>query len=506
MTNTAVGYEALTEHFNLSVIPHYRRSYVTSQGRGQVHVNNNQETHIYPKSYAVKEPNNPFSQIEFAIKYDGINLEILQAVFKLLDAKEVEAAIKIHPTGKFTRILWFIYEFLMETKLNIPDAKRLQYVDVLDPKHYFTSNGIKSQRHYINNNLIGTASFCPTIRRTKSLTDFIAKGYDEKVRAMAAKYNPQIIARASHYFYTKETLSSYEIEREKPSKERMVRFINLLRQAANIEILTKNQLIELQNSIVDPRFKDVDYRAQQNYVGENINQYLQRIHYISPRPENVEELMMGLLETLEKAKQSAIYPVIIAAMISFGFVFIHPFEDGNGRIHRFLIHYILSKEKFTPPGIIFPVSAVMLQNINEYDHILELFSKPLLNEVTNYNLSNDGSLTVNQPTLNYYKYIDYTKMAEYLFECIDNTMHEHFEKEIEFLLNYDKTKREIQAVIDMPDRLIDLFIKFAIQNHGILGQQKRTKYFVKLTDDEIDQLQSIVKLHMFKKAVSKHDE
>ena len=38
-------------------------------------------------------------------------------------------------------------------------------------------------------------------------------------------------------------------------------------------------------------------------------------------------------------------PFLIEAAIAYGFVFLHPFEDGNGRIHRFLIHNILSLQK-----------------------------------------------------------------------------------------------------------------------------------------------------------------
>lgn len=493
--NTAIGYQALVEFYNLSVIPHYRRSYITAQ-RASIQIDNNQEIHLYQKSYALKDPKNVFSQLEFAIKYDGINLEILEAVFEQIHSEEIEGAIKMHPSSKYLRMIWFLYEYLTEERLDIPDVKKLQYVNLLDPELYFTSKGIKSPRHYVYNNLIGFNKFCPIIRKTKTLLNFIEKEYDQKVRAMAGKYDPQILARASHYLYTKETLSSYEIEREKPNKERMARFISILQRTNSIEKLTKAQLIELQNVIVEPRFKDSDYRIQQNYVGESTNHYLQRIHYISPKPEDVNDLMSGWLNTLEKSLGEGIHPVLVATMISFGFVFIHPFEDGNGRIHRFLIHYILSREKFTPPGIIFPISAVMLQNMHEYDQILELFSKPLMNQITQYDLSDEGTLTVNQTTLSYYKYIDYTKMAEYLFSCIDKTMHEHFEKELEFLIKYDQTKREIQGVIDMPDKLIDLFIKFAMQNHGNIGQQKRIKFFDKLRDDEIEKLESIVKLQM----------
>lgn len=494
--NSPIGYQALIEQYHLKVPPHYRQSFITSQGRGQIRIDNHQETHIYPKHYGLKDPGNPFSQIEFAIKYDGINLEILEAIFRKLESKEIEITIKKHPTSKYTRILWFLYEFLTKKVLNLRDAKKLQYVDLLNPKRYFTTGGIKSQRHYVNNNLIGTSAFCPIIRKTKALVEYIENRYDEKARELSEKYEGQIIDRATHYLYTKETLSSYAIEREQPSKERVIRFINLLHRAANIETLTKKQLIELQNIIVDPRFIDHNYRPSQNYVGENINQYLQKIHYISPKAENVEELMTGLLETLENAINFKIHPVLIAAVISFGFVFIHPFEDGNGRIHRFLIHYILSKTKFTPPGIIFPVSAAMFQNMREYDHVLESFSKPLMDLITNYDLSNDGTLTVKQPSHQYYKYIDFTPMVEYLFKCIDNTLDEHFEKEIQFLIKYDKTKKKIQEFVDMPDNLIDLFIKFTMQNHGKIGKEKRVKYFDKLSNSEIEKLQSIVKTHL----------
>lgn len=41
-----------------------------------------------------------------------------------------------------------------------------------------------------------------------------------------------------------------------------------------------------------------------------------------------------------------IEPVVAAAVAAFSFVFIHPFEDSNGRIHRFIVHHVLSKTGF----------------------------------------------------------------------------------------------------------------------------------------------------------------
>ena len=48
-------------------------------------------------------------------------------------------------------------------------------------------------------------------------------------------------------------------------------------------------------------------------------------------------------------------PVIASAFLAFGFVYIHPYEDGNGRLHRYLIHHVLATRGFNPPEVMFPV-------------------------------------------------------------------------------------------------------------------------------------------------------
>src|SRR5262249_54333380 len=143
-------------------------------------------------------------------------------------------------------------------------------------------------------------------------------------------------------------------------------------------------------------------------------------------------------------------PVSIAAAIAFGFVFIHPFEDGNGRLHRFLIHYIFTRTGFVPRGVIFPVSAVILKELAAYDRLLESFSKPLLSLLKDYTIDREGRLKVDEETRIHYRYIDYTRFAEYLFECVEKTIYTDFQQELEFLVNFDKVKKSIQNIVDMP--------------------------------------------------------
>lgn len=491
-----VGYQAMIQQFDLKVAPHYRASYVKLQGAAENKMLGDQQIHDYPKNYALKNPSDPFEQLEFALKYDGVNLAILLQFFKAIEKRKLCAWIKQHPTGKYTRMAWFLFEMLLDEKLSIPDCKKIKYIDLLNSDDYFCAKSVKSSRHGINNNLLGNRHFCPTVRKTDLLNKLIAKKLDIKSKKIVNQYAPHVISRANHYLLTKETMSSYEIEREIPGKQRIIKFINLLQKVEKIKYLTRPILIECQNTIVEHRFIDTDYRTTQNYVGENINQYLQKVHYISPKPEDLSNLMSGLLEVLENTILSNCHPVVIAAIISFGFVFLHPFEDGNGRLHRFLIHYILSRQQFTPPGIIFPVSAVILKNMKAYDTILESFSRPLMELIVNYNLDNDGILTVRQDTKEYYQYLDFTKITEYLFSCIEETIDVYFREELEFLVNYDKTKLAIQDIVDMPDKLIDLFIRLSIQNQGQLGKQKQKKYFHFLTAKELVALTQIVVKNM----------
>lgn len=491
-----IGYCAIVDIHALKVIPHYRSSYITLSGRGSSFHENRQEVQVYPKSYALKDPESSLQHLEFALKHEGLSLAIIAALFAGLSSDVVTKFVAATPTGKYSRMIWFLYEFMTGTQLNIPDIKNTPYVNLLDPKKYFVANTIKSKRHAINNNLLGDSDFCPVVRKTDVLAKFDKKNLSEKAKKIMKSVDSSVLARATNFLYSKETKSSFGIEKIKPDVKRTAKFIELLEQAHDIERLDKILLLKLQNAIVEAQYKDDDYRDTQNYVGELTNLYEHKVHYISPKPEDIKALMAAFLSCESRLLSSQIHPVIIAAILSFGFVFLHPFEDGNGRIHRFIIHYILSKTGYTPATIIFPVSAVILKNIRRYDEELERFSKPLLHAVGEFDLNDNGVLTVKQATKLHYQYIDYTHYAEYLFECIESTIREDFKQELDFIVNYDRTKTAIQEIIDMPDIKIDRIIRCIAQNNGKLGAKARKNYFSELADEVIAAIEGAVKKSM----------
>jgi len=201
--------------------------------------------------------------------------------------------------------------------------------------------------------------------------------------------------------------------------------------------------------------------------------------------------MQGLCE-LEHDTQG-ISPLIRVALIAFGFVFIHPFEDGNGRLHRFLIHDILVRDQAVPDDVILPVSAHILSHRADYDKVLEAYSVPLGN-IADYHLDAKGEMTVkNADKIEaYYRYPDLTLQVIYLLQIIQSTVLEELPGELLFIQHYDELKIEIQDIVDMPDKDINLMIILLHQNRGDFPKRKR-KLFDKLTDDEIVQMEESFK-------------
>jgi Fic family protein len=481
------GYAALIELYGLDVIPNWHRSLVAISGIHRVDSTGVVIEEIYPPKYWPEDTLG--GHLEFALKYDGTNLAILDSLFQTVPESEFLSYVRSKPTGKYARRLWFLYEFLTGKSLPLNDVKRGNYIDLLDQERYYTAMPARQvRRQRINDNLLGDGRFCPTLRRTTILCEFEAIDLTNRCQKAVSGYSPQWLKRALGYLYSKETKSSFEIEHITPNTTRTERFVMLLQMAEREDFCEKTKLIKLQNRIVDPRFSDSDYRKNQNYVGETVVWQKESIHFACPKPDDLIDLMGGLIASHKRMDEGGVSAVVHAAAIAYGFVFLRPFEDGNGRIHRFLIHNILARRGFTPRGIMFPVSASMLRNHADYDASLEAFSRPLMTLVE-YSLDEDGLMTVHNDTARWYRYVDMTIQAEALFRFIEQAISTELIDELEFLANYDKTKSAIQEIVDIPDRQIDLFIRFCLQNNGRLSERKRGNYFDSLTKEEIARMQ-----------------
>jgi hypothetical protein len=494
--NRLAGYAFLIKQYDLSALPNWHTSSVSPTGTLRSTIQDGQVESIYPQPYWPGEGTG--DHLEFALKYDGVNLGLLSALFDAptfltTGADEIAAWIRSKPIGKYARRIWFLYEFLTGRELPLPDLTKGNYIELLEPNRYYTAApGRRMQRQRVIDNLLGGKDFCPIIRRTEKLAAMEEIDLRKRCEEIVTSYPPELLRRALSYLYNKETKSSFEIEHIKPSASRTEKFIGLLETAEHKDFCEKPLLIDVQNRIVDPRFRDTDYRTNQNYVGQTISYQKQRVHYVCPKPDDLPELMEGLLTAHQMMKEGGIPAMIHAVAISYGFVFMHPFEDGNGRIHRFLIHNILFLRGAIPKGLMFPVSAAMLKNPALYDHSLEAFSNPLM-RLVEYDLDDLGLMTVPGETGRLYRYIDMTAQAEALYDFVALTIEHELAEELDFLANYDRTKQAVQEIVDMPDRLIDLFIRLCLQNNGRLSARKQESHFGFLTDDELASMENAVR-------------
>lgn len=86
-----------------------------------------------------------------------------------------------------------------------------------------------------------------------------------------------------------------------------------------------------------------------------------------------------------------------------------------------------------------------------------------------------------------------TAQAEALYDFVKITIEHELMEELDFLANYDRTKQAIQQIVDMPDRLIDLFIQLCLQNNGRLSTRKKESHFGFLSDCELAAMENAVR-------------
>ena len=425
----------------------------------------------------------------FALKYEGIDLAVLNALFQDIDTEEIKEIIRTEPTGSYSRKLWFLWEWLCDDQLDIEDARAGNYVPLIDSKLQYDGKSYPSKRHRVRNNLPGTRHFCPLIRKTAKLEQFIGKALSEKAKENIGQVHPDLLSRAAAFLLLKDSKASYTIEGETPQHTRIERWGRIIGQAGQRN-LSIPELEHLQTLVIsDNRFVEPGLRKEGGFVGQHDRSTgMPMPDHISARPDDLKTLMAGLIETYELLCKDNFDPVLLATVLAFGFVFIHPFEDGNGRIHRYLFHHVLAEKSFVPKGLIFPVSTVILDRLEEYKKILEHFSNPRL-DLIHWRPTEKNNVEVLNETIDLYRYFDATKQAEFFFECVEETVNKTLPEEVAYLKKYDILNEFIKNYIDMPDKLVDLLIRFLAQNNGKLSKRAREREFEKLTDIEIQTIE-----------------
>lgn len=481
-----VGWAALAHALRLEAPVRQPSCVSDSHVRGSQRIK--QGWRIFDKRY---DPGNRFEDhLGFALRHEPIDLLILKRAFDVAPAASLEDFVKSAPTGTLTRRAWFFYEYLTGKRLDLEDAPSVTAVDALDSETYFTGKPHLSRRHRVRDNLLGSGAYCPIIRRTGKLEKFIESGLAQKAAETIGQTGTHLVARAASFLLRADSRASFEIEGERPPRNRLERWGRAVLQAGKNK-LSLDELNRLHSVLIeDTRFSRAGLRPDGVFLGERDLNGDPLPEFIGARPEDLDELITGLLNANERMREIRLDAILQATATAFGFVYVHPYQDGNGRVHRCLIHHVLAERAYTPPGMVFPVSSVMLDRIDGYGRTLKNHSGPLMDYIE-WRPTPDRNVEVLNDTADLYRYFDCTEAAEFLYACVERTVEHDLPHEIDYLRRHDEAQRRIMEMVEMPDRLAQNLIIFMRQNGGIIPKRRREKEFDALTDDEAHRIEAI---------------
>ena len=329
---TPVGYAALIEAYGL-VVPLPRN--LSAVGPSHKVYSEDGWSFYTPRHAPVPTLS---GHLTFALKYEGLDLAVLKTLFRATGPKPIRDMVLDTPTGAYARRFWFLYEWLLSERLDLPDATRGAYARVVDPKQQWAVDGFTSPRHRLKNNLPGTPRFCPMVFKTPELEAFMARDLSGRVHELLEEVPKDLLIRTAAFLLLKDSRSSFQIEGESPSRDRVWRWGRVIGEAGR-HPMDQIELERLQRIVIgDSRFVQLGLRTEGGFVGEHDRTTGTPIPvHVSARHQDLEELLEGFFG-FDREMSPKLDCVLAAAILASGFVYIHPLEDGNGRLHRFSPH------------------------------------------------------------------------------------------------------------------------------------------------------------------------
>lgn len=485
---SSIGYRWLQQTFKLPVVQPFAIESRIGGSRTTVLVEGvRHET--YPEPY---RPSDTLAEhLSFALRYEGIHLELLSRLFAISEVRDaLEAWARSEPTGAYSRRACFFSEWLYPAApLNVPSVTQGNYVDALDPDEFIVGAPVKNKRWRVRDNLSGSVDYCPVIRRTALVRKAEAYDIGAKIADLEADFGVDLLLRSTVWLTAKESRASFQIEREQDKEDRVRRFAAVMERecGAHDDPLAVDALATLQQGILGQAALRYGLRRSPVYVGHDV-QYRPVVDYVGPHWDQTVPLLSGLRQFMARTHGAS--PVVRAAAVSFGFVYIHPMADGNGRISRFLINDVLRRDGVVPKPIILPVSATIAESAVSragYDKVLEHFSRPLMAVYADdYHF---GKSVVGEDGVEYnfvftkyaealpaWRYQDLTTHVEYLAEIIDHTLTHEMHKEASFLRANDMARGKIKAFLEAPDNDLDAIIRSIRQNNYALSNNLLKRY------------------------------
>jgi len=479
-SSPSVGYARLVDLLGVKVFPLRRSARVSPVTRLTMH-----DDHLAVPSALAPDPQDLMGHLLFSLKHEGVNLSLLAQVLPLIPCDRFARELAASPNGVYIRKACFLREYY--TGEEVPQVRPVLGggAPLFDPQRYLVGPAVRNSRWRIDFNGLGSLDYCATVERTPAIERLLSDDILGRANEFFSGLPRSVFDRAVSWAYLHETRSSFAIEREAPSGSRAARFVALLQQAPEQVDLSEEYLVSLQNEVVtNPVLRAAAFRHTQNYLGNDRAGAL-GVTYVPPAPELCRDLMEGLMRFCNDAA-GQVDPLVAGAVASFGFVFLHPFEDGNGRLSRFLIHHALCRSGALSNGLLLPVSAAMGRNENEYLDALQSFSKGARHfwDVTWIDGDDFDFAFTGHDAL--YRYWDATQCVEFTLRMAKEALERDIRQETLFLRRHDQIVRAVNAEYDVKGPVLSRLVMMCLENGGKVSKNRRKQYQHDLPSEAFD--------------------
>ncbi len=480
-----VGALWLQTHIQASLVaPLYATSSIGSRRVRTTNAEGMQHT-VYPES--MRPASTIAAHVQFHLRHEIPHLELLESVFTHLGGAWVQEWINQEPTGQYARRTAFLYEWLTGATLDLPATLSGNYVAALPADKLVVSDTpTKNTRWRINNNIAGSPHFAPMVVKTTAYQDAVGIDIPALLAELDQAFGFDLTLRSAVWLTLRESKASFSMEGEGQHASRIQRFAQVIADYTGTGHLPLHdaELAQLQQHILGPRhiIKKLGLRTSPVFVG-HVEQrgYQEIVHYIAPPAESLADKLQGLAYFLQSTQDQA--SVMRAAVLAFGFVYIHPLADGNGRVHRFLINDMLRRDGAVHAPFILPISHAIATSSLErahYDQLLDKVSKPLMqklagkygftNRITTYSDGIRSNLEL-QTDQDVWRFLDLTPHVAYLSRLAQHVIAYDMRSEAQYLQRHYAMRAAIKEVVEMPDADVDRIIRSVQQEAGILSHK-----------------------------------
>lgn len=487
-----IGYEFLLSKIGIRMMPLPQPARIKPVTR----VESMPEMLAIPRNVA-PDDDSILSHVLFALRYETIQIPILEQALCLVPADELLAGLARQPQGGYLRRAAYLWEKANGQPLPLPqETTGGNYLEIFDPNEYYTGRiWERSQKYRVVFNGIGPYEFCPVVKRDAGMEKAGVEILGRLNEWAIDPKNAELLDRVMSWAYLSETRDSYAIENEVPSPDKEQAFLQAMAHLRDKTPLSEEYLVQLQNTVISNPIKaEVQFRAAQNWLQRG-GRGAAAVRYVPPAPDSMMTLMDGFMRMANA--QDDVPPLVKAALVSFGFVFIHPFMDGNGRLSRLLAHHTLNFKGALPdvkgsPAIL-PLSVAMKRNEKEYLSALESFSLPAraLWDVTHISDSDFVFDFKSSPLV--YAHWSGQKAAEFVTACAGEALEQSLIEEAVYLQGYDQAFEKIDKSYDLPNKTINLLIQWIHQNSCRMPERrKNAPELILLKPGQLDEIEAIV--------------